>query len=129
MNAGFEGGQDKPEEKPKGRRGISKTVDRKPGKSSEKGKRRVRFDLRESKEKKAERRAARGNIPDIIVISEEAGANLEFDENDKKRDYGEEASDDDDDLPADASSVFEDPRRRSATAPSVSDEEGTVVDL
>ena len=129
MNAGFEQGQDKPDEKPKGRREISKPVDTKPGKSSEKGKRRVRFDLRESKEKKAKRRATRGNFPDIIVISEEAGANLEFDENEKKRDYGEEASDDDDDLPADASSVFEDARRRSDTVPSVSDEEGTVVDL
>ena len=129
MNSGFEKGQDKPEEKPKGRREISKFVDTKPDKSGEKGKRRVRFDLRESKEKKAERRAARGNFPDIIVISEEAGANLEFDEKEEKRDYGDEASDDDDDLPADASSVFEGSGRRSATAPTVSDEEGTVVDL
>lgn len=128
-NSGFDHsqGQDKSDEKRREFREVS--VDKPPGKSSEKSKeRRVRFDLRGSKERKA-RRPAMGNIPDIIVISEEAGGNLKYDETDKKRAYGEEASDDDDELPADISSIFEDARKSSATLPSVSDEEGTVVEI
>lgn len=128
-NAAFDDTQsrDKSEEKPREFREVS--VDTKPGKRGEKGKeRRVRFDLRGAKEKKG-RRAAMGNIPDIIVISEEAGGNLDFDETEKKRAYGERASDDDDELPADISSIFEDSRKSPATMPSFSDEEGTVVEI
>lgn len=130
VNAAFDRsqGEDKSEEKPRDLREISNSVVTKPGKSSEKGKeRRVRFDLG-AKEKKG-RRVAMGNIPDIIVISEEAGGNLAFDENGKKRAYGEEASEDNDNLPTNLSSIFEDSRKRTATLPSVSDDEGTVVEI
>lgn len=131
-NAGFEHSQehDKSEEKPGVDREISNPSDTKLDQSNVKGKdRRVRFDLRGAKEKK-ERRAARRNIPDIIVISEEAGLDLEFDKNEKKAACDEEVYDDDDDnddMPTDLSSIFEDSRESFASVSTISDEEGTVV--
>lgn len=144
-NAGFDHsqGQDKrAPAKPGERRDVSNPVDKKAGKRNSKGKgRRVRFDLRgPSKEKKAERRAAaakRNNIPDIIVISEEAGGSLGLDENEKKRGDDKRDGDNDEDMPADLSSIFEeskkmskgvdDPSHSPATVSAVSDDEGTVV--
>ena len=131
-NAGFEHSRehDKSEEKPGVDREISNPGGTKLDQSNVKGKdRRVRFDLRGAKEKK-ERRAARRNIPDIIVISEEAGMDLEFDKKDKKRACDEELCDDDgdgDDMPTDLSSIFEDSRENLASVSTISDEEGTVV--
>lgn len=69
------------------------------------------------------------NIPDIIVISEEAGANVQFDENERKR-AGDEVcyeDDDNDNMPTDLSSIFEDSRENLASVSSLSDEDGVVV--
>ena len=76
---------------------------------------------------KNERRAVMGNIPDIIVISEEAGAGAEFDHNERKRACDEDVCDDDDDMPTDLSSTFENSRESFASVSTINDEEGTVV--
>ena len=128
-NAGFEHSQehDKSKEKPGVDRKISNTGDTKPGQSSIKSKnRKVRFDLRGAKVKN-ERRAVMRNIPDIIVISEEAGAVAEFDHNERKRACDGDVCDDDDDVPTDPSSTFENSRESFASGSTINDEEGAVV--
>ena len=105
--------------------------------------RRVRFDLRDLKEKKQQkkRRLPMGQIPDIIVISEEGrrGGNSKMENNDERRAVDNES--DDDNLPADITSVFNDPSAIgkeisslaenpvSAHSSVISDEEGTVVEI
>ena len=105
--------------------------------------RRVRFDLRGLKEKKQQkkRRLPMGQIPDIIVISEEGrrGGNSKMENNDERRAVDNES--DDDNLPADITSVFNDPSAIgkeisslaenpvSAHSSVISDEEGTVVEI
>ena len=128
-NAGFEHIQvhEKNEGKPGVDRDISHPGDTKLEQSKIKGKnRKVRFDLRGAKVKN-ERRAVIRNIPDIIVISEEAEAKLQFDENERKRACNEDVCDDDDDLPADLSSIFENSSESLASVSAISDEEGTVM--
>jgi len=133
-NAGFEHSQEreKSEEKPAVDRKISNLGDTKPDQSNVKGKnRKVRFDLCGAKMKN-ERRAVMRNIPDIIVISEEAEANQQFDENERKRACDEDVCDDvddEDDLPTDLSSIFENSRESFASGSAISDEEGTVVTI
>ena len=130
-NAGFEHSQER--EKSKEERGVHRDISH-PGdteleQSNVKGKtRKVRFDLRGVKVKN-ESRAVMRNIPDIIVISEEAGANLQFDENERKRACDEDVFDDDDDMPADLSSVFENSRESFASLSTISDDQGTVVTI
>ena len=134
-NAGFDHsqGRGKSEEKPEERQAVGNSVDKTPRKKRvPSAGRRVRFDLHEAKDKKAEKRAARKNIPDIIVISEEAEGNLQRDENERKRVCDEEEDNDEDvseNMPLDVSSIFEESRRRAATMATVSDEEGTVVEI
>jgi len=128
-NAGFEHIQE--HEKNEGNlrvdRDISHPGDTKLEQSKIKGKnRKVRFDLRGAKVRN-ERRAVIGNIPDIIVISEEAEASLQFDENERKRAGDEDVCDDDDDMPTDLSSIFESSSESFASVSTISDEEGTVV--
>lgn len=105
--------------------------------------RRVRFDLRGLKEKKQQkkRRLPMGQIPDIIVISEEGrrGGNSKMENNEERRAVDDES--DDDNLPADITSVFDDPSAIgkeisnlaenpvSAHSSVISDEEGTVVEI
>lgn len=105
--------------------------------------RRVRFDLRGLKEKKQQkkRRLPMGHIPDIIVISEEGrrGGNSKMENNEERRAVDDES--DDDNLPADITSVFDDPSAIekdisnlaenpvSAHASVISDKEGTVVEI
>lgn len=130
-NAGFEHSRehDKSEQKRGGAREISNPDDTKLDQSNVKGKnRKVRFDLRGEKVKN-ERRAAMKNIPDIIVISEEAGANVQFDENERTRAGDEVCYDDDDNdnMPTDSTSIFEDSRENLASVSSLSDEDGAVV--
>ena len=135
-NAGFEHSQeyDKSKEKP----GVARKISSNPGdteadqrkRQNVKGKnRKVRFDLRDAKMKN-ERRAVIGNIPDIIVISEEAGAAAEFDHPERKRACDEGVCDDDDDnddMPTDLSSIFEKSRDSVSSVSSISDEEGAVA--
>ena len=132
-NAGFEHSQehDKSKEKP----GVAREISSNPGdteadQSNVKGKnRKVRFDLRDAKMKN-ERRAVIGKIPDIIVISEEAGAAAEFDHPERKRACDEGVCDDDDDnddMPTDLSSIFEKSRDSVSSVSSISDEEGAVA--
>lgn len=105
--------------------------------------RRVRFDLRDLKEKKQQkkRRLPIGHIPDIIVISEEGrrGGNSKMENNEERRAVDDES--DDDNLPAAITSVFDDPSAIekdisnlaenpvSAHSSVISDEEGTVVEI
>lgn len=128
-NAGFEHSQehDKSREKPGVSRKVSNAGDTKPDQSNVKGKnRKVRFDLRGAKVKN-ERRAVMRNIPDIIVISEEAGAGAEFDHNERKQACDEDVCDDDDDMPTDLSSTFENSRESFVSVSTINDEEGAVV--
>jgi len=128
-NAGFEHIQEheKNEGKPRVDRGSSHPGDTVLEQSKMKGKnRKVRFDLRGAIARN-ERRAVIGNIPDIIVISEEAEANLQFDENERKRAGDEDVCDDDDDMPTDLSSIFENSSESFASVSTISDEEGTIV--
>ena len=133
-NAGFEHSQehDKSKEKPGVDSKISNPSDTKPDQSNVKGKnRKVRFDLPGAKVKN-ERRAVIGNIPDIIVISEEVGAGAEFDHTERKRACDEGVCDDDDDndnMPTDLSSIFENSRESFASVSTISDEEGAVVTI
>lgn len=93
--------------------------------------RRVRFDLRGTKDRQGEKRTVRENFPDIVVISEEAEGNCQLDEHERKRVCdNEEASDEDGKgkEPAGVSSIFKD-TRRSASVAAISDEEGTVVEI
>lgn len=128
-NAGFEHSQEhaKSKEKPGVSRKVSNAGDTKPDQSNVKGKnRKVRFDLRGAKVKN-ERRAVMRNIPDIIVISEEAGARAEFDHNERKQACDEDVCDDDDDMPTDLSSTFENSRESFVSVSTINDEEGAVV--
>lgn len=130
-NAGFEHSRehDKNEEKRGAAREVSNPDDTKLDQSNVKGKnRKVRFDLRGEKVKN-ERRAVMKNIPDIIVISEEAGANEQIDENERKRACDEVCleDDDNDNMPTDSSSIFEDSRENLASVSSLSDKDGAVV--
>ena len=118
---------------------ISKTVHEKPTKKEPSMKeRRVRFDLRggvDRKERK-QRRAVMGHVPDIIVITEKGtrGEKIKVDEREKG---GEMVDDDDGNIPADITSVFDDGTSignppQSPGSPrmsAVSDEEGTVVEI
>ena len=133
-NAGFQYSQDhdKNAEKRGVDRDISNPGDTNPDQTNSKGKnRKVRFDLRDAKGKN-ERRAFMRNIPDIIVISEEAGMDVEFDDDERKRACDEDACDDDDendDMPTDLSSIFEDSRESYASVSTISDDEGAVVTI
>ena len=133
-NAGFEHSQehDNSKEKPGVALKISNPGDTEADQSNVKGKnRKVRFDLRDAKVKN-ERRAVIGNIPDIIVISEEPGAGAEFDHNERKRACDEDVcgdNDDNDDMPTDLSSIFENSRESVSSVSTISDEEGAVVTI
>lgn len=93
--------------------------------------RRVRFDLRGTKDRQGEKRTVRENFPDIVVISEKAEGNCQLDEHERKRVCdNEEASDEDGKgkETAGVSSIFKD-TRGSASVAAISDEEGTVVEI
>ena len=154
-------GQKKVEERPgqKGKRQcVSKSVEEKPDKREANNKnRRVRFasDLSGSEERKVTRkqkRSAMGQIPDIIVITEQERArggnhgNQELDESEKEQAVVDDEKKDDtgdghDNMPADITSLFEDSRKvgrgsgdpaqtpTSSYASTVSDEEGTVMEI
>lgn len=128
-NAGFEHSREHVRSKEKRGGAREMSDDTKLDQSNVKGKnRKVRFDLRGEKVKN-ERRAVMKNIPDIIVISEEAGVNVQFDENERKRACDEVCCEDDDNdnMPTDLSSIFEDSRENLASVSSLSDEDGAVV--
>ena len=150
-NVGFEPENGTVEEQRGERRPLEISVEEKREKESENadksegsGKdRRVRFDLRGLKEKKQQkkRRLPMGQIPDIIVISEEGhrGGNSKMENNEERRAVDDES--DDDNLPADITSVFDDSSAIgkeinnlaenpvSVHASVISDEEGTVVEI
>lgn len=93
--------------------------------------RRVRFDLRGTEDRKGEKRTARKNFPDIVVISEAADGSYQLDEHEKKRFCDNEEANDEDDKgknPIDVGSMFEN-TRRSASVAAISDDEGTVVEI
>lgn len=106
--------------------------------------RRVRFDLRggvDRKERK-QRRAAMGHVPDIIVITEKGtrGGKIKVDEREKGGEVVDDEdgnNDDDGNVPADITSVFDGGSSignppQSPGSPhmsAVSDEEGTVVEI
>ncbi|XP_022809062.1 protocadherin Fat 4-like isoform X2 [Stylophora pistillata] len=93
--------------------------------------RRVRFDLRGTEDRKGEKRTARKNFPDIVVISEEADGSYQLDEHEMKRFCDNEEANDEDDKgknPIDVGSMFEN-TRRSASVAAINDDEGTVVEI
>lgn len=150
-NVGFEPENGTVEEQRGERRSPEISVEEKPEKEYENaGKRegsnkdrRVRFDLRGLKEKKQQkkRRLPMEQIPDIIVISEEGrrGGHSKMENNEERKAADDES--DVDNLPADITSVFDDPSAVgkeisnlannpvSAHASVISDEEGTVVEI
>ena len=137
---------------------ISKSVEEQPDKKEANNKnRRVRFasDLSGSEERKVtrkQRRSAMGQIPDIIVITEQERArggnhgNQVLDEYEKRQavvddEKKDDTGDGDDNMPADIISLFEDSRKvgrgsgdpaqrpTPSCASAVSDEEGAVVEI
>ena len=124
---------------------ISKTVGEKPAKKEPSMKeRRVRFDLRggEDKKERKQRRAVMGHVPDIIVITEKGtrGGKMKVDEREKGGEVMDDQdgnNDDDGNIPADITSVFDGGSSignppQSPDSPRVSvvsDEEGTVVEI
>ncbi|RMX53126.1 hypothetical protein pdam_00015549 [Pocillopora damicornis] len=133
-NEGFDRSQshERSEEKPMERQGVCKLGENTPCYTRAPNTvRRVRFDLRGTKDRQGEKRTVRENFPDIVVISEKAEGNCQLDEHERKRVCdNEEASDEDGKgkEPAGVSSIFKD-TRRSASVAAISDEEGTVVEI